>query len=210
MKKALLALIAFVLLASCETSSFSTDSRTLSEMPLSENEKLIFSLLADQIFYFQFLDRNKEVRSIEVGLDYYHYGELTETVGGMKLGANDPEIEQETERSRILFTFNKEESGGQSLISGEMTIMDDGGSSIDSPYSFSHPGGIEGVTSTQGYLFDQQEGDIPYGEKIYVAYYVENIESNVMRSFDLESALQPNDDFEHLYAFYMIIDDQPL
>ncbi|TWI57902.1 hypothetical protein [Halalkalibacter nanhaiisediminis] len=202
----------FVLLTGCETlssSSFSTDSRAFSEMPLSENEQLIFSMLADQIFYLQFVDRNKEFRSMEVGLDYYYYGELTESVGGMKIGANDPEIEGEKERSRVLFTFNKEESKGQSLISGEMKVMDDGGSG-HSPYSFSHPGGMESVSSTHGYLFDRLEGDVPYGEKIYVAYHVENNESNSMRSFDMNIALQPNDDFEHLYAYYVIIDDEAL
>lgn len=214
MKNVLILMVSFVfvLQTGCEalsSSSFSMDSRTLSEMPLSENEQLIFSMLADQIFYFQFVDRSKEFRSMEVGLDYYHYGELTESVGGMKIGANDPEIEGEKERSRVLFTFNKEESKGQSLISGEMKVMDDGGVG-HSPYSFSHTGDIEEVISTQGYLFDQLEGDVPYGEKIYVAYHVENNESNSMRGFDMDIALQPNDDFEHLYAFYVIIDDEAL
>ncbi|WP_332691213.1 hypothetical protein [Halalkalibacter lacteus] len=209
MKKWGLVFLCLFILSACDslTKASFLNQKPLNEISLSENEEIIFSILAERIFYLDFKDSNKEFRSVEVGVDYYQNGEIVEKNGGLMINANDLELEQKDERARILFTMDREENEGNLSVYGDLKIMYDSGSSGSSSYSLERKGTERG-SSSWGYLVDEIE-DVTYDKKNYVAYYVENVESNVMRSFDLEVATKPNQDYEHVYMFYVIISDEP-
>ncbi|MFC0473406.1 hypothetical protein ACFFHM_23590 [Halalkalibacter kiskunsagensis] len=210
MRKWSAVLLCTLFLTACEslTTTGLTKQKPLNEVTLSENEQVIFSLLADRIFYLDFKDSKKEFRSIEVGVDYYHYGELVEKNGGMIMGANDPEMELEEKRARFLFTMNTQEGDENISVYGNLNVIYNSGSSGSTSYSFEREGTARG-SSSWGYLVDQID-EITYDEKNYVAYYIENVESNTMRSFDSEVAVTPNQEYEHVYMYYVAISDKPL
>jgi hypothetical protein len=200
--------LCLLFLSACEsltTTSF-TKQKPLNEMTLSENEEVIFSLLAERIYYLDFKDSKKKFRSIEVGVDYYHYGELVEKSVGLIMGANEPEMEDG--RARFLFTMDTLENEGNLSVYGDFNIIYDSGSSGSSSYSLEREGTDRG-SSSWGYLTEQID-EINYGKKNYVAYYVENVEPNIMRSFDPEFAVTPNQEYEHVYMYYVTVSDEPL
>ncbi|WP_332633741.1 hypothetical protein [Halalkalibacter flavus] len=180
----------------------------MNEITLSENEEVMFSLLADQIFYFEFHEREKQFQSIEVRVEYYHYGELVENIGGMKMGANDPEAEVEDERVRFLFTFDTKEEGDDLAVSRTLKLLYDRGAAGSTDYSITREGTNRGASSW-GYLFDRFD-EFPVGEKVYTAYFVENVEAAHLKSFDYEEAIYPNNEYEHVFLYYVKIDDDPL
>ncbi|MDT8859875.1 hypothetical protein N0O92_06485 [Alkalihalobacillus sp. MEB130] len=203
-------ILCLLILSGCDSliSSKTSNQSSIREIALSENEEVIFSLLADRIFYFEFQDRTKQFQSIEIGVEYYYYGELVESMGGLKMGANDPELDSGDERVRLLFTIDSNEEGQELLLDGSLRLLFDSGSSGSTDYSFSRDL-VERGANSWGYLFEEQE-EVILDKKMYSAYFVENIEKDYMRSFDLDVALQPNTDFEHVYLYYIEISEKPL
>ncbi|GAE24834.1 hypothetical protein JCM9140_787 [Halalkalibacter wakoensis JCM 9140] len=207
MRATFLIMVSFLLLTGCDSlrTSISSEQTTMKEIVLTENEQVIFSMLADQIFYFDFTDDSGDFQTIEVGVDYFHYGNLVESLPGMTMATNDRESELRDERARFLFTMNKEEKDNHLEMNGTLKILFDSGSSGSSTYSFTREGAEVGALS-RGYLIDRLD-HIPIGEKIYVAYYVENSDSFI-RAFDHELALKPNDDYEHVLFYYVKMDNE--
>ncbi|KHF41776.1 hypothetical protein [Halalkalibacter okhensis] len=211
LRKWIASLMSILLLAGCDSlisSSIDRNEKVMKEITLSENEEVMFSLLADQIYYFEFQDRLKQFQSVEIGVDYYHYGELIDSMGGMKIGANHPELEGKDERARFLFTLDSLEEGEDLTFSGTLKVLFDSGSAGSTGYSFNREGVKRGASSW-GYLLDQFD-DVPIGEKVYTAYFVENVESEHLRTLNYEEAIQQNDEYEHLFLYYVQIEDEPL
>ncbi|MFC0558171.1 hypothetical protein [Halalkalibacter alkalisediminis] len=208
MKQSILFLMCLLSITGCDTllTAGGGESERLREITLSENEQVIFSLLADELFYIEYMDRSKQFRSLEIGVDYFHYGELSEESGGITLAANNPDFETEDDRARFLFTMDWEASGDSPSVQGEMIIFYDSGTTGSSSYSFSRPT-LEQGGRTRGYLLEQID-KIPYGEKLYVAYLAENVNSNSMKTFDLEQVTTPNDEYEHVYLYYVMVNQE--
>jgi hypothetical protein len=209
MKKWLFILSVLLVISGCEsiTTVGGNDAKSFREIKLSENEKVIFSLLADQIFYFDYIDKSKKFRQIEVGVDYFYYGKLAESSGGLIVSANDPETEWEDERARFLFTLQADELDEEMNLKGEMSVIFDSGTTNSSEYSYPRSNKQRGFR-TAGYMLDEID-ELSYGEKIYIGFYAENVESDSMRSFDPVVAVEPNDQFEHVYLYYVIIHEAP-
>lgn len=208
MKRLLLIIMVVFGVIGCDalTTAGGSSSEKINEVSLTKNEKVIFSLLADEIYYVEYVDPSKQFRSIGIGVDYYHYGLRSEEGGEITVGANDPEMDWDDDQARFLITKNWDEGEKESLVHGELSIILDSGTIGSGTYSYVRKNSERGIRSS-GYLVDAID-EISYGEKVYVGYSIENVESDSMRSFDLELATTPNDEYEHTYLFYVIINQE--
>ncbi|GAE33523.1 hypothetical protein [Halalkalibacter akibai] len=205
-------LIAFVLilLPGCEalTSEAVSETEEIREIPLSENEKLLFSMLADEWFYIDYHNSSETFNLVEVGVEHYHYGRLVES--NKMLTKHHQIKEVNDKRFRLLLTMEAEKIMEEEslLLHGGFNVMYESLPKETSNFEFLRSQPKRDVHSS-GYLVDEIKG-IHSGEKVYVAYISEYGDMETRGNFDQKRAILPNDEYEHVYMYYLIIDKETL
>ncbi|TSB46658.1 hypothetical protein [Alkalicoccobacillus porphyridii] len=192
-----IALMGLLWLTGCSSSN---GELTLSEVELTENEKLLFSTVSKDTFIFELDGQLPKGEEIKIGVDYYHFGEPQEEIEITSILTDpDPDdgFSESYERMSIMLLEEESETRGDF----QMTM--EGGGGFSSEFVLGELN-TDQKSFSSGSLLENEDMVIndESNEKHYIAQYI-IAPSSRFRTFDLEHATQPNDDYETMYLFYI-------
>ncbi|MFK3937742.1 hypothetical protein ACI2JA_09570 [Alkalihalobacillus sp. NPDC078783] len=177
---------------------------TIKEAELTDNEEILFDSIGKETYLFDLEGELKKGKAMSVGVEEYIYGELKDDRVLLSLGksANEDEERVEENYKKLFIMLNEDddsqmsvdvrvssESGFYSLASAEIGSIN----VEEKAYSSDENIGEEALN-----LMGENEED----ERTYIAHLAIS-PNGAFRSFDIEHAIQPNDDYEFLYLFYV-------
>ncbi|MDQ0205654.1 hypothetical protein [Alkalicoccobacillus murimartini] len=201
-------LVAFVfILAGCSEDA----SLTLKDAELTGNEEILFSAIAKETYLFDLEGTIPQGTEMTVGVDYYEFGELSEENQLFGVSRAIDEESEYTDDYQKLFIMMEEQEYSSNVMLDVILNTENG--------SYSTYGSeLEGINLqdraySSGSIFLEEEDldeiiltNETINEKQYIARYIISAD-NSFRSFDLEHATQPNQDYEFLYLFYVQLQD---
>lgn len=176
---------------------------TIKEAELTDNEELLFDSIGKETYLFDLEGELPTGKTMSIGVEEYIYGELEEDRGYLSVGGYADEEEDRDEDYKKLFIMINEddesemsvdvrvtsENGFVSLTKAEIGTID----IEEKAYASDEIIGEDAVN-----LLDSNEED----KRTYIAHLTISPNGS-FRTFDVEHATQPNDDYEFLYLFYI-------
>lgn len=185
------------LLVGCSQSNL-----TIKEAELTDNEELLFSAIGKETYIFDLEGKIAKGKAMSVGVQEYNYGELKEDRTFLNLGRSVNDEDENLETYNKLFIRLKEDHDSEILV--DVRVNSDKGF-----FSLTEASLGSILFDDRAYASDEIIGDDAVevadavdDKKTYIAQL--GISPNEeLRSFDVEHATQPNDDYEFLYLFYI-------
>ncbi|MEK4564632.1 hypothetical protein MKX54_08190 [Alkalihalobacillus sp. FSL R5-0424] len=185
-----------ILLVGCSQSDL-----TIKEAELTDNEELLFDSIGKETYLFDLEGQLPTGKTMSIGVEEYIYGELEEDRGYLSVGGDEEEDRDENYKKLFIMINEDDESemsvdvrvnsenGYVSLTEAEIGTID----IEEKAYASDEIIGEDAVN-----LLDNNEED----KRTYIAHLAISPDGS-FRTFDVEHATQPNDDYEFLYLFYI-------
>ena len=181
---------------------------TITDTDLSNNEEILFDAIAKETYLFDLEGSLPVGKEMNIGVDYYEFGELIEEKSIFGVGrSHDEDEEFKEEYEKLFISLTEDESTDE--VSLNVIVKSKNGS-----YSnFTELGelNVEGKAFSSGSLLKDENNEIKLSEetsdeKNYLASFTISQDST-FRGFDLEHATQPNQDYEFMYLFNVQLQD---